>query len=184
MTALIFCAFMYYVNTQIYWYTSRAAAASLHANWAEGRCQADGTLEPLIKIAEGIGYDIANLPFDKLPKDFQTANLKSTSFALQHIEETHAQGGDIESDEWLELASAKQHEYWMVQNSFCSDPLIMCPYNQLADVHKKNDRIVVTIARREFMENRKQYLHRQKCIINSWIYSLSDWSNDHLARTR
>ena len=172
---------VYYVNAQIYYVKRKRVAASLHAKWAEGRRQADGTFEPRIKIAEGIEYDIANLPFDRLPEEFQTANLKAATFALQHVEETH---DDIENDEWFELACTKQHDYWMAQNSWCTDPLIMCPYNQLADIHKKNDRNIVSIAQREFMENRNQFLHKQTCAVSSWMYSLSDWLDEHLVCRR
>ena len=132
-------------------YARTRIAAALHAQWVEGRRQADGTFEPRIKVVEGIEYDIANLPFGRLPEKFQAANLQAARFALRHIEATHAQGDDITSDEWLELASAEQHVDWMAQNSWCTDPLLMCPYNQLTDSEKQKDRVVVNIARREYI---------------------------------
>ena len=131
-------------------------AAALHAKWAEGRRQADGTLEPRIKVVEGIEYDIANLAYDGLPLLFQTANLQAAQFALRHIEMAHVRGDDITSDEWLELASAKQHIDWMAQNSWCTDPLLMRPYDQLAETQKEKDRDVVKIARQAYIENYDQ----------------------------
>jgi len=132
-------------------YTRTRIAAALHAQWVEGRRQADGTFEPRIKVVEGTEYDIANLPFDSLPEKFQTANLQAARFALRCIEVTHAQGDDIASDEWLELASAKQHDDWRAQNSWCTDPLLICDYSQLADAEKQKDRDVVNIVRREYI---------------------------------
>merc|ERR1712166_1677316 len=80
-------------------YARTRIAAALHAQWVEGRRQADGTFEPRIKVVEGVEYDIANLPFGRLPEKFQTANLQAARFALRHIEVTHAQGHDIASAE-------------------------------------------------------------------------------------
>ena len=136
-------------------------AAALHAKWAEGHRQADGTLEPRIKVVEGIEYDIANLEYDGLPLLFQTANLNAARVALRHIEVTHARGDDVASDEWLELASAEQHADWMAQNSWCTDPLLMRPYDQLAETEKEEDRDVVKIARQMYTEN---YVHVAKAV--------------------
>jgi len=134
-----------YINT-----TKRLIAAALHSKWAEGRRQVDGTLEPRIKLVDGVEYDIANLPFEKLPPKFQEANLQAARHALCHIEQTHSQGAEVASDDWLELAAAEQHADWMNQNSWCTDPNLMCPYNQLAEAEKQKDRDVVRIARREY----------------------------------
>ena len=126
-------------------------AAALHQKWRDARLLADGTYEPRPKEVNGVIYDIANLSFEDLPELFQAANVSAAQTASRFVENVLAMGMSIDTPEFVEEASAHQHEAWLKQNPWCTDPLQVCPYGELLESEKEKDRAVVRIARSEFM---------------------------------
>jgi len=133
----------------------RRIASALHERWRSARYLTDGTFEPRIKDLAGKKFDIANLPFEKLPPYFQHANLTAAHTACSFVEDGCAMSLDLNSASFLEAASANQHEAWMAENPWCTDPLQMIPYPALSAEEKDKDRNVVRIAIKEMT----RYLH-------------------------
>jgi len=80
---------------------------------------------PLVRRED---YDIANLTFAFLPPEYQRANYHAAHVACLFVEAALSKGVDINSATYLEAASEHQHNDWMRENSWCDDPLQMCPY--------------------------------------------------------
>jgi hypothetical protein len=112
----------------------------------------DGTFEPRIKELDGLGeVDIANLPFDSLPPEFQSSNLSAARAAGQFIEAMLSEKSNVNSNVFLEAAAQSQHVHWMKENRAWADPAVLVPYGDLPDVEKEKTRIVVRTARKEYM---------------------------------
>ena len=132
-------------------------ADALHNQWRSARTtMPDGSFEPRIKtIRVGSGeatfeVDIANTPFEGLPFEYQRANLVAGRYASRFIEQSHRTGMDVESQTWMEAASANTHECWIRENPWCEDPDLLCVYEKLTEEEKEKDRDVVRIALREY----------------------------------
>ena len=131
-------------------------AAALHEVWRSTRLQPGGTYLPRPKRcqlgADTTVYDIANLNFKQLPPEFQDANLTAAHVACAFLERRCAEGMDLLGDTaFLEEGSAHQHEAWLEQNPWCTDPAQNCAYSELADVEKEKDRAIVRMVRREML---------------------------------
>ncbi|GBG30431.1 Hypothetical Protein FCC1311_066502 [Hondaea fermentalgiana] len=136
-------------------------AATLHDVWRENRGKTEeGIYTPRIKVIKDVEYDIANLAFKDLPGHFQMDNLLAAHDACESIrlafikwEKTGTSIEELyellESNDFLQEASASQHEHWLKRNAKKSwvEDAQRRPFEELdVDDQQKNQDIVRTAA--------------------------------------
>ena len=138
-----------------------AIGSVLHNEWRKPRLLASGKYDPRIKTiknketGEEETYDIANLDFIQLPVEYQKSNMDSAHCACQAVEAAHVAKKDVTSSEFMEHASELQHIQWCENNKSWADAELLVPYDDLIEVEKEKDRVIVRIALKEY----DKYLH-------------------------
>eukprot|EP00516_Mucochytrium_quahogii_P000318 CAMPEP_0203746122 /NCGR_PEP_ID=MMETSP0098-20131031/1653_1 /ASSEMBLY_ACC=CAM_ASM_000208 /TAXON_ID=96639 /ORGANISM=" , Strain NY0313808BC1" /LENGTH=333 /DNA_ID=CAMNT_0050634097 /DNA_START=51 /DNA_END=1052 /DNA_ORIENTATION=- len=149
-----------------------STASELHEMWRSKRkMMEDGTFEPRIKIIKSQKYDIANLTFKELPPYFKLENLLASHAACESIRRCWQRMGFTEDDlphdrkekfaselntaEFLELASEDQHINWLKRNG--EQPWVSIeqklPYAQLSEEEKQKDRDIVLASIKVYLEH-------------------------------
>lgn len=145
-----------------------STATQLHEVWRSNRKRLeDGTFEPRIKVINKREYDIANLHFQQLPDYFKLENLLASHAACESIRRCWSQTlGDARADKlknfartlrssnFIEKASAEQHENWLKRNgklSWVTDEQRKS-YEELSEEEKQKDRDIVLVAVKVYLE--------------------------------
>lgn len=120
---------------------SESVATRLHDAWRAPRALADGSFEPRMKD-DGAGgqVDIANTDYADLPPRWQAENAAAAAGAIQAVSENPRD---------LEAAASAVHDDWLSRNGEWAEPEQKLPYEQLSEVEKEKDRVVVHAAREE-----------------------------------
>lgn len=134
-----------------------ALAGELHEEWREGRLDPEtGEYAERVKTTTDQGWidshgtpevDIANTSYEDLPEDWKGENKISAEVSVSLVERALRSGViDIESDEFLEEASATVHEKWLERNGSWAPAEQNLPYSELSEEEKDKDRVMVKAA--------------------------------------
>lgn len=134
-----------------------ALASELHEEWREGRFDPEtGEYAERVKTTTDQGWidrhgvsevDIANTSYEDLPEDWKGENKISAEVSVGLVERALRSGVvDVESDEFLEEASATVHEKWLERNGSWAPPEQNIPYEELSEEEKDKDRAMVKAA--------------------------------------
>jgi hypothetical protein len=139
-------------------------ASKLHDAWREPR-RIPGTnnFEPRIKPAKDGEWsashggktelDIANTPYEDLPKPWQAENKAAAESAVSEIKKAEASGTALD-DDFIEAASATQHVAWLERNGSWAPVEQKLPYSELPESEKEKDRVVVRTALKVFSDSK------------------------------
>lgn len=137
----------------------QSVAAKLHDAWRKAREEIHpGVYAPRNKEFGGKTFDIANLTFDKLPTYFKfenlvaakiaTVSLSNAYVAYQSSSQTEGFITVVNNPEFIESASALQHERWLLRNSdkawVAAEQKLS--YRDLPEIEKNKDRLIVHAA--------------------------------------
>jgi hypothetical protein len=123
-------------------------ASHLHAEWQKGRPidPQTGRRKERIKVCSGgKSWDIANLPFERLPEEYQAENIAAAVAACEAIRTAMEQKKSIDAV-FLEAAAEDTHVKWCERNKERADPTHLVPYAQLSEELKEKDRKVIVAA--------------------------------------
>lgn len=134
-----------------------ALASELHEEWRAGRLDPktgkyEERLKPTtdqewIKTHGTSKVDIANTSYEDLPVDWKGENRDSAEVSVTIVERALRSGVvDIESEGFLEEASATVHAKWLERNGSWAPPEQNLPYEELSEDEKDKDRVMVKAA--------------------------------------
>lgn len=138
-------------------------ASKLHEAWRESRrITGTDTFEPRIKPAKDVEWtaknggqtelDIANTPYENLPKPWQAENKAAAESAVSEIKKAQEQNLPLD-ESFVETASNAQHVAWLERNGSWAEEGQKLPYPELSETEKEKDRVVVRTALEAYKNN-------------------------------
>lgn len=138
------------------------SASAGHEDWKRDfkeKARAKGEAETRPKATKpeererwGETVDIANLNYEQLPPSWQGEN-RASGEAAATLVLTAASEGKALDEGFIEEASAKIHDAWLVRNALYAPPEQKLPYEELSEDQKEKDRIFVRSAIKAYEEN-------------------------------
>jgi hypothetical protein len=126
--------------------------SSLHEAWRGSRQRPDGSFEPRLKKTQDqiwidahggqAEVDIANTAYRDLPADWQAENKASAEAAVDEVTRAILQRIPLDAA-FLETASAAIHVKWLERNGAWTPEAQKRPYEELSEVEKEKDRVVI-----------------------------------------
>lgn len=129
-----------------------AVSDRLHEAWRAPRRLPGGGYEARVKTTTDQAWirrhgtdqvDIANTRYKDLPADWQKENKESATVAVRLVDDASRRGVDLKGEEFMESASERVHDAWLRRNGEWAPPEQKLPYQELSQVEKEKDRVVV-----------------------------------------
>ncbi|MFD0364791.1 hypothetical protein ACFQZZ_25410 [Nocardia sp. GCM10030253] len=126
-------------------------ASRLHETWRLTKIRPNGTYKPRPKPTEDPEWiarhgtnqaDISNTPFEELPRDLQWDNQESARVAVELVLSELRAGRDPGRHDFIEEASSKIHDEWLIRNRRTATDEQQTSYADLPEEQKQLDRDV------------------------------------------